>query len=346
MFHDPSFNNLPVFVPGARGGDLTIIQNFQCDPRMIQQQMYANQQQEAVQAMMIGQRLMLERMELQNAAMRQRLTLSQKGIDEHVQQLEDKQSPQTHKTPSSIDVPYEIIDEGKETKASPELPGENVQEEENMVDGKQFKQISDSLEKQIASMNAVPVVFELTADGSTENVNTFSPVIFTIRNQIWRDRTRYIMKEYFSDKKRKVVVPKQNQENPPCTIVVLHNKEKKPVDIVVIMQMEMDHYLSDDESFINHSQSIKYFSGKTFIVSRLVNLIVRDFSIDFKHYHLIFEPIIDNEKTPAILNHQQTDDSMAADVIRIKPVLSFSRDIQAITVGTYVSRYFTVPIQH
>jgi hypothetical protein len=309
---------------------------------MMHQQMLANQQQEAVQTMMMGQRLMLERMELQNEAIRQRLALTQKGKEEPVQQLEDKNNPQPHKTPSSIDVPYEIIDEEKENKAPPESHGGNTQEED-MVDGKQFKQISNSLEKQIDSMNAIPTVLELTASGSKEGVNIFAPVIFTIRNQIWRDRTRYIMKEYFSDKKQKIVIPKQNQENPPCAIVVLHNKEKKPVDIVVIMQMELEHYLADDESFSNHYESIKYNSGNSFIASRLVNLIARDFSIDFNDYHLIFEPIIDSDKTPSILNYKGCDD-MAADVIRVKPVLSFVRDIQAITVGTYVSRYFTIPI--
>jgi hypothetical protein len=144
------------------------------------------------------------------------------------------------------------------------------------------------------------------------------------------------MKEYYYDNKSKKLRKENNQENNSMAVVVLYNSNKVPVEVVVIYQLELKEYLNDAKN--DNKLSGKYFEAIN-MISKFIPVVMESFGINLEKYFVICEPVIDSN-TPVVIDSQEGN--MLADLVKIKPVLSFTKDDQRISVRLFERYTYTV----
>jgi hypothetical protein len=146
------------------------------------------------------------------------------------------------------------------------------------------------------------------------------------------------MKEYFLDNRTNILKRENNQENDNMAIVILNDSSKTPVELLVIYQVPLATYLyaHNDDNSINQV-------FKKNIVHKLVTLLIDSFSLSslLDRYFIIGEPALDNDKVPFVLNNSEYN--TLADLIKIKPVLSFGKKEQYVAITTYQD--FICPVE-
>jgi hypothetical protein len=226
-----------------------------------------------------------------------------------------------------IDAPFEIIDNKKETKIDIEEEEENTMDKIEITELEKYEEIQKSLVKQINSDNVLPIVVDLKYPSGNSVITT--PIIFTIRNDFWRSKVRFIMNNVYKDKF--IVKDDDNIHIPPTITIVLYNAEKQAVEIVVIMPMKITNYLSNDETFNEILNKICKKDGN-YISDSCIKLICKSFGISLRTYYILIEPLLIGKNIPPTSSNER---NIIADYLRIKPVLSFDVDSQRISIDTY-----------
>jgi hypothetical protein len=319
---DENFNAkvVPAFPPLR---NLTIVQHYHAPPQG-PYDMYADQRMRLQMAAM-QQRLLMESQNFVAEQMRQikavkdslaSIALEGSKNDAGIKAIEDKnEDGNLHKINHgpSIDASYEIISGGED----------KIEEKNGMgIDCAKVKaEIRNSIERQIASNEAVPFVMECSSPGTVEGKILWAPVVFTVRNGFWRSRVRYIMQENYYDKASKAIIRQENQQNDNAVIVVFYNKKKEPVEILAVIKLG------------NAEEDYMYFSYDDKGLCKLVNTVVKIFDLGLKNFNVFLEPDTSNPSIPDIV--YGNDGECAADLIKIKPVLSFAKKEQVMTAQMY-----------
>jgi hypothetical protein len=330
---------VPVSVPpqydnfGMRSRDLTIIthhhhygNNMMPNSAGIMPLLQAAQMQEALMA---TQTLLLEQRNFTKALVRetQRLLDSKENdvSSAVIEDMRDKKSLISNHQ-NVEDALYEILEdkrqlnEEKSNLKEKEMSSKGIDEEMK----KNLIAIEKSIEKQLHFDNEPPFTLYGKVPGMLENGIICAPVIFTIRNDIWRDRVRYIIQNHYYNNNTGRLEFEKNQENNNMAVVVLYNSKKEPIELLVIYQISLETYL-----FKMHEQ----FSDIKRMIDVIVDRTIKIFNlIHLDKYFIIFEPRITN-KTPLVINKTG---EMLGDLIKIKPVLSFSRKEQRFSLKTYL----------
>jgi hypothetical protein len=331
--------------PNERSGkDLTFISNnyylgqnpMQQNNPMMNNNLQMIEMQRAMlqtQMLLFEQRRLLQGVITSEGNKRQQLHSNENLQIEHSETI-----IQNNKNDKIIDVNYKIIEDDKTTKEEEkEAMGNTIEEEEK------YKDIQKSLTEQINSNKTVPYLVNGKLQGSTEGSIIYSPIVFTVRNTIWRDRVRFAVQNINTNHKDKFRKEYDNQENLPSVIVVLHNANKIPVEILAITQIDLEIYsdnISIFKSFVSKEDSSEP------LLNNLVNVITNSFGIkNLSQYFQIFEPCIESSDIPPVIMAKD-DTGMLSDVMRIKPVLSFGKKEQLITFGTYSRAIFKRYVQN
>jgi hypothetical protein len=225
----------------------------------------------------------------------------------------------------AIDGVYEIVEDDKEKL---------IEEEKNMSGIEQSERLTvirESISQQIKSDKEPPFFVEGKVTGLVENSEIFAPVIFTIRNNLWRPRVRHIIKEYYHDKNTGFLKKAPNQSNNDGVIVILYSSKMEPIEIIVISRVSLLTYTGDDEVFARYHAKDNNMLG----FNKLINTTVKSFGIGLKNYHHLYEPTIDSSDIPQVLMAQQSKDSFKADIMTFIPVLSFAKKEQSVILETY-----------
>jgi hypothetical protein len=215
---------------------------------------------------------------------------------------------------NAIDASYEIIQEEKEKPKMTEKEDET------------YEKILQSIKRQADNNRELPYILRGTVNESDERVIA-SPIIFTVRNELWRERVRFALKESCYDAKTDSFYREPNQINWDAVFVLLYTDKRDPEEILLICPFEVKQYLYPDDVF-------KSIVDNFFLtdLEKLLIIIKKKFDIALNHYFFILEPIID-DKSPYVLS-KKDDKSMKADIIKIKPVFSFKVKEQRITFDT------------
>jgi hypothetical protein len=264
------------------------------------------------------QRMLIEQRELNIVIAKEarRLIENAKGGNDNPIQIEDKNKNSRSIQPDEvIDAQYEIIEETKEN---------------TIVESKELETRNDILEsvaRQAKDDRELPLNRRATISVS-ENETVSAPIIFTVRNELWRSRSQYMIKEACYDGKTNSLIRINNQVNPDCAIIYLYTDKKEPEEILLIVSVTLNQYLYSDERF----DSIVENNVSIDNMEHLIIFTNKKFNLNIDHYYLILEPVV-NSESPYVLSKNQ-DKSMKADIIRITPVLSFVKS-QRITFDTY-----------
>jgi hypothetical protein len=329
----------PVLVPlelrGGRG-DLTIIQhhyNFNNNPFINNGPNMGNSQMmmlEMNRAMIETQRLLLEQRKIDLFESTTKAALGQAHGDspgiEYKGGKEEDNIITHNKNDKAIEGTYEIVDENKQPNNQGE---EKVKMENHIEEETKLDEINKSISRQIKSDSEPPYFVEGKIVGITEGSIVFAPVVFTVLNEIWRDRVRYIMRECYYDNTLKSIKRLKNQSNESAVIVILYNSKIEPVEMLSISQLGIKEYMCNRVEF----NELKNTDLTILSLNRLVNTVIKSFGIKLTNYFHLYEPCI-KEDTPYVLI-QKDNNAFKADAVRLKPVLSFDKKEQLVSFDTY-----------
>jgi hypothetical protein len=312
MFDNNDFN---------RGRDLTFIthNHYGMGNNMMQQNSQQMQMIAMQQALFTTQALLIEQRKSFMKEARQLLE-TQNNLNP-VGAIEDKNNEV-----KAIAAEYEIVNDEQQKNDEKIIVKENKMDR---VDEQEKREIFKSIDKQMSSNNEPPYFLQGSVSGTQEGMIITAPIIFTLRNNIWRDRVRYVMKEYYYDSQTHELKREKNQENNSMVVILFYNAKKEPIELLVIHEISLEDYLDKDNC-------ITYIlaNNNSVIIRKLLTLIKDTFDLSTLHRcHIIAEPIINNDNAPFLLNN--SDNGFLADMIKIKPVLSFGKKEQCISVYTY-----------
>jgi hypothetical protein len=212
------------------------------------------------------------------------------------------------------------------------LDGENKEMANEVSNSDRIK---NSILGQIQSGRRLPYYAEGRAKGMKENMIIFAPIVFTIRDDFWRDRVRCIIKKDYADSNggmRRL----PNQQNNPAVIVVLYNKNIYPIEIIAVIQDSLESYLSEEGI---QTQSGKY-REKIFSIESIIYHMRNNYNIKLHDFHIMIEPEL-KDAPPFVLIHKGNT-GITADLIKIRPVLSFTKEEQRIAIETYKRSLFHI----
>jgi hypothetical protein len=195
--------------------------------------------------------------------------------------------------------------------------------------------IKNSIRKQIENERQLPYTIKGCAKGTKENMIVSAIVVFTIRDDFWRDRVRHVMKKLYLNS-HDGVIKLPNQQNRLSVIVVLFNKDIRPIEIIAIVQDTLENYLSEEGIWSNNERC----KEEIFSIESIINSICTNYNIPLNNFHIMIEPELSNA-SPFVLTYKG-DVGITADLIKIRPVLSFKRDEQRITIDTYNRSLFHI----
>jgi hypothetical protein len=216
-----------------------------------------------------------------------------------------------------IDAPFEIIKEEEPNKVKKETKdkGEEILDNIEIKELEIYEAIQKSLTKQINSDDEPPYYVKLNIDSNDNKAEL--PVIFAVRNDCWRKKVRFVLREMYKGVK------------PSSILTVLYNGEKEAVEIIMITKMAIDEYTGNYDTFekciLNTNISL---------YRKQIVLVCKDIGISsLRHFYVLFEPEIDNN-TPMLLTNNE-DGHYLADHIKIMPVFTSVREVQRICIDLY-----------
>jgi hypothetical protein len=335
---------IPIILQTQRGRDLTFITNHN--------NFYGDQQYNPMASLRDAQMLEMNKCLMQaNLLLLEQRKINEVLLEASLKQIEDgRQSNNLQIENKEADadgikkcIGGDIVDTEYVIEDSDDISSVNSnKEKEEMAEetvGKkaspELTRIWDSIGKQLKNDNTPPYYLEGSITGTVPGNVIFAPVIFTVRNPIWRDRVRYIMREVFYNKNTRTFRRKENQENNLSVIVVLYNNKVEPVEIVVISQIGLKDFM---KSSVNASSILGNDINTTVSINKLVSFMTKTFKLGFSHYFHTVEPIL-NEDTPKVLSRDGNTEYMA-DIVHIKPVFSFTKKEQCYSMDTYKSSIF------
>jgi hypothetical protein len=335
---------IPIILQTQRGRDLTFITNHN---NFYGEQQYNPmsslrdaQMLEMNQCLMQANMMLLEQRKINAVLLEASLKQIGDGRQVNNLQIESKEEETDGRIKrigvDVVDAEY-VVEDSSETKPinsnkeKEKMVGENT----NSKDTPALNKIWDSIGKQLKNDNAPPYYLEGNITGTVPGKVVFAPIIFTVRNPIWRDRVRYIMREVYYNKNTRTFRRKENQENNLSVIVVLYNSKVEPVEIVVISRIELRDFMRSSAN----TSSISANGANTAIsLNKLVFSMSKTFKISLSHYFHTEEPILD-DNTPKVLSREGNTEYMA-DIVRVKPVFSFSKKEQCYSISTYNTSIF------
>jgi hypothetical protein len=340
---------IPIILQSERGRDLTFITNHNNNYYGNQQfnpmaSMRDIQMLEMNRCLIEANALLLEQRKVNAVLLKASLQQLKDGSNQNNLQIENKEAVADGEI-KQIDMDVEFV---VEDSAVPEKTIINKEKEKMMEVGSELeektlqriKAIKESVEKQIKSNDVPPYYIESNIAGNTPGGVISAPVIFTPRTNIWRDRVRYIMKEMYYNEKTNSFRRKENQENDLSAVVVLYNTKITPVEIVVISQMKMKDFLDKDIDL--SGVHISPNSTTHTSMNKLVNIVSKAFALGLRYYYQTAEPVITGDTAKVLI--REGDDGFMADIVRLKPVFSFSKTEQIYSLGTYRNSVFKVSI--
>jgi hypothetical protein len=235
------------------------------------------------------------------------------------------------KDPLVIETQFEVIKE-------PEIHEDNKPKEEDkkmandanieIEELEKYEAIQQSLDKQIKSGNELPYVLTLNLPQTQFQM----PIIFTVRNDGWRDKTRVVLQNMFS--KKGLSSQKLAIAIPFHVMVVLYNAAKEAVEIIVLAPLELNDYITNNKNEFNEIVDSLYRSDDIFHCTQAILTIRRYFGLqNIREYYFLLEPIITKD-TPYVIA-DKVDKEFIADTMLVKPVFSSEKNFQRISLNLY-----------
>jgi hypothetical protein len=337
---DPGFKSLMPLL--ATAPEITLIQNYNYGngmPSGNNMQMTHVQLAAIQEGVLNAQNMLLEQRRINQAIAQEASRLLIEARKELLQskdnlidsknkitaQIENKsESGEKIKTNDAIDVSYEIIKKDEEEKKM------EKKEESDVTSNGNGKIIIESIESQMKSDKQPPhLMMGRVVESEGRTIST--PIVFTIRNGIWRSRVRYAIKQYCYEEESGKFYREPSQINGEGVFVVFFNGKKEADEILLICPIDMPAYCSEDSEFNSFVENFNELYLPDF--ERLFLVIKKNFNIALNHYYLVFEPLLG--KAPPYVISKKNDLSMKADVMSIRPIFSYCVKDQRITFSSY-----------
>jgi hypothetical protein len=286
------------------------------NPLTKQNQIQFEQTMALQMVMMQTQKLLLEQKRIATAIAQEEHKLLQSDVKPNVNEIEYK----------PIEASYEIVHETEEDKKMTINTDTDKSSNNEMI--------IESIKRQIANDKEVPYIMQGRLTVSEDEV-VVSPVVFTVRNDLWRERVRYALKESYYNEEANTLIREEKQTNNDSVFVILYNAKCEAVEMLMIGKIPINQYCRTDKDVNNFSSIYNQVFGD---LKHLALVIKNNFNIPLDHYFAVIEPEL-TKKSPYVIA-KYDDKSMMADVMKIKPLLSLDIKEQRITFDTYYRGIF------